>query len=142
MDDKYVPIEEMEMLSTFVEIAEAIWNSVQTWDSLSRETVGKQIIRAADSIGANLVEGDGRYSVSDTVHFFVIARASARETCYWINRSETRSLMSADFAIDLVGKLNEATRQLNGVIKYRSNLKSSGVLKDNSADYQCDLEQT
>ncbi len=43
-------------------IADEIWNIVSDWDEFAKNTVGKQAVRAADSIGANIAEGDGRGS--------------------------------------------------------------------------------
>ncbi|HIK06547.1 MAG TPA: four helix bundle protein [Trichormus sp. M33_DOE_039] len=37
-----------------------IWNIVKKWDNFAKDTVGKPIVRAADSICANLAEGRGR----------------------------------------------------------------------------------
>jgi four helix bundle protein len=76
----HLPIEEMEVFRRYLEIADWVWNLVGEWPPLALDTVGKQILRAVDSVGANLVEGDGRHSQADALHFFVIARASARET--------------------------------------------------------------
>jgi hypothetical protein len=45
--------------------ADGVWNIVVGWDSFARDTVGKQIVRAADSIGANISEGSGRGSLQD-----------------------------------------------------------------------------
>jgi four helix bundle protein len=40
-------------------LADEIWNIVLRWDVFARDTVGKQIVRSADSISANIVEGTG-----------------------------------------------------------------------------------
>jgi len=44
-----------------MEIGEKIWTMVEGWDYLSKRTIGSQLIRAADSIAANISEGFGRY---------------------------------------------------------------------------------
>ena len=41
------------------ELADSIWEIVAHWDNFNRYTVGKQIVEAADSIGANIAEGSG-----------------------------------------------------------------------------------
>jgi len=47
------------------ELADQIWKIVGKWDNFSKDTVGKQMVRSADSIGANLAEGEGRGSYQD-----------------------------------------------------------------------------
>jgi len=51
--------EKLQVYQLSEKIADSIWNIVITWDSLAKDTVGKQIVRSADSIGANIAEGSG-----------------------------------------------------------------------------------
>ncbi|HEX7297012.1 MAG TPA: four helix bundle protein [Pyrinomonadaceae bacterium] len=41
-------------------IADQIWDIALGWNIFARDTVGKQLVKAADSIGANISEGSGR----------------------------------------------------------------------------------
>ena len=56
-------------------LADEIWQIVNTWTPLARDTIGKQIIRSADSIGANIAEGVGRGSYQDNKRFVRILEA-------------------------------------------------------------------
>ena len=47
------------------DLADSIWDVVLGWDRFARDTVGKQIVRAADSVGANIAEGTGRGAYQD-----------------------------------------------------------------------------
>src|SRR4051794_40587169 len=95
---RHMPIEQTAMFQRFVAVADQMWDMVHGWPSLAQRTVGQQLLRSADSVGANLVEGDGRYSDADALHFFTIARASARESRYWIERASHRKLISQEEA--------------------------------------------
>jgi four helix bundle protein len=75
-------------------IADEIWEMVGAWPSLARDTVGKQLVRAADSIGANIAEGCGRWNYQDNRRFVRIARGSLNETRHWLRRAYRRKLLT------------------------------------------------
>jgi len=54
--------EELEVYKLSERLADEIWVAVISWDRFARGTVGKQVVRAADSIGANIATGAGRGS--------------------------------------------------------------------------------
>ena len=124
----HLPIEETPVFEEFASVADDVWHDVREWDSFAQDTVGKQLVRATDSIGANLVEGDGRFGGKESVQFFRIARGSARESRYWLNRAVSRGLMNTGQSEQLLSRLTSATRQLNGLITYRvGHLSASSV---------------
>lgn len=100
------PIEDTQVFNCFVGVAQQGWDLVQPWNHFAKSTIARQLVRALDSIGANLVEGDGRYGTADSIHFFVIARASARESRYWIGVAESRNLIPVEQARSLVAQLD------------------------------------
>ena len=85
-----------------------------TWGSFERWTIGLQLIRAADSIGANIAEASGRWHVADSRRLLFIARGSLYETEHWLLRAEARELLSQG---DLRERLDEIGRALNGLIR-------------------------
>jgi four helix bundle protein len=78
------------------ELADLVWNIVGKWSNFARDTVGKQIVRSADSVGANIAEGIGRGSYQQNRHFIKIARGSLYETRHWLRRAYRRRLLSAE----------------------------------------------
>lgn len=55
------------------ELADEIWTIVIRWDAFAKDTVGRQIVRSADSVGANIAEGTGRHNFQDNRRFVKIA---------------------------------------------------------------------
>lgn len=51
------------------ELSDQIWTIVTLWENFPRDTIGKQLVRAADSIGANIAEGAGRGAYQDNRRF-------------------------------------------------------------------------
>jgi four helix bundle protein len=76
------------------QISDLVWKEVSDWDYLAQQTIGKQLINSADSIGANIAEGTGRGSYADNRRFAKIARGSLFEVKHWIRRASHRNLIS------------------------------------------------
>ena len=90
----FVRFQELTVYQLAEELADTVWEVVQPWQILARDTVGKQLIRAADSIGSNIAEGCGRQSHNDNRRFVRIARGSLCETQHWLPRAFRRKLLS------------------------------------------------
>jgi four helix bundle protein len=56
-----VNLEELDVYQMSMEIGERVWSIVSSWDYFARDTVGKQLVKAADFLAANLSEGFGRF---------------------------------------------------------------------------------
>ena len=106
-------LEELQVYKLSMEIAEKIWTLVIQWDYFTKDTIGKQLVRAADSIAANLSEGFGRYHFKENTNFSYYSRGSLYETKTWLVKAHNRKQIShEDFEIfihqiDIIGvKLN------------------------------------
>jgi len=69
------------------------WAVVLAWPAFARDTIGKQLVKAVDSIGANIAEGIGRYSLIEARRFSLIARGSLYETRHWLRQASQRGLL-------------------------------------------------
>jgi four helix bundle protein len=93
-------------------LADVIWKIVRKWDYFARDTIGKQMVRAADSIGANIAEGTGRGSHKDNCRFVRMARGSLYETRHWLRRAYSRELLTSE----QVDRLKPLTDNLNPLL--------------------------
>jgi four helix bundle protein len=98
-------------------LADGIWDVVRNWDYLAKDTVGKQMIRAADSIGANIAEGTGRGTLQDNRRFIRMARGSLYETQHWLRRAYKRSLLSKRQVASLKPIITELSPKLNAYFR-------------------------
>jgi four helix bundle protein len=92
-DMAFVPFENLRVFQMAETLADDIWELVIKWPPFAKDTVGKQLVRAADSVGANIAEGSGRGSKKDFGRFVRIARGSLNETRYWLKRAVKRKLI-------------------------------------------------
>jgi four helix bundle protein len=120
MDKKNKPItkgfEDLRVYQLSEELADEIWFIVMGWRGLAQDTVGKQLVRAVDSIGANIAEGTGRGSYQDNRRFVKIARGSLYETKHWLRRAFKRKLLTSDQTARLKPMLDELAPKLNAYL--------------------------
>ncbi len=98
-------------------LADQIWSIVVKWNVFARDTVGKQLVKAADSIGANIAEGTGRGSFVDNRRFVRIARGSLNETQHWLRRAYKRQLLNDKEVRNLKPIIDELAPKLNAYLK-------------------------
>jgi four helix bundle protein len=94
-------------------LADAISDVVMSWQRFARNAVGMQLVRAADSIGANISEGTGRQSFNDNRRFVRIARGSLNETKHFLRRAYKRRLLSQATVNTLKPLMDELAPRLN-----------------------------
>jgi four helix bundle protein len=109
-------IEDLEIYTLSEAFADEVWSIVTTWDYFTKDTVGKQLTRSADSISANIAEGFGRYHYKENKNFCYFSRGSLIETKSWIKKSYTRHLITEDQYQTLLSKLVHI--KLNAYIKF------------------------
>jgi four helix bundle protein len=111
-------------------LADGIWGVVLGWDYLAKATVGMQVIRAADSIGANLAEGTGRGAPQDNRRFIRMARGSLYETQHWLRRAYRRALLSKKQIDALKPIIDELSPKLNA---YFRSVNTAAIAHKNKA---------
>lgn len=120
---RYIPLNELEIYQLAMEISKKIWEVVSCWNYFEKDTVGKQFVRSADSIAANISEGYGRYHFGERKLFCYYSRGSLSETLTWLQKVSERDIINQTTHDELFKQLNELHIKLNIYIK---------SIKDNS----------
>jgi four helix bundle protein len=89
-------LEELKVYQLSMDLGDMVWDIVMKWDDFSKDTVGKQLVRAVDSVAANLSEGFGRYHYKEAKHFSYYSRGSLYETKTWLTKSRNRKMISEE----------------------------------------------
>jgi four helix bundle protein len=97
-------------------LADEIWEEVITWKPFARGTVGRELVRSGDSVGANIAEGHGRFHYRDEITFDYYGRGSLKETRFWLRRAFSRRIMSEAKFQRFIGMVDELEPQLNAYI--------------------------
>jgi len=90
-----------------------------------------QVRRSSVSIASNLAEGAERGTPKDSVHFFVMARASAAELLTQIEIGLEAGLLPGS-AQSITGRIEEIMQLINGLIRFRRSRSSAPITHNQS----------
>ena len=113
-------------------LADEIWDVVIRWENLGKDTLGKQLIRAVDSIGANIAEGSGRGTEAELRRYLRISRGSLYETKHWLRRAYRRKLLTEKQVAQLLPTMAELGPKLNAYLRSVGKFKRSSGLDSQS----------
>ena len=131
-------LDELQVYQLSMELGEKIWKIVMKGDYFAKDTIGKQLVRAVDSVAANLSEGYGRYHYKESKNFGYYSRGSLFETKTWIIKAHNSGLTNnVDFGeiikrVDIIGvKINN---YINSIGR-----RSNNQVSENESSYLTDL---
>ncbi|MBU3918384.1 four helix bundle protein [Patescibacteria group bacterium] len=110
-------LEDLAIFKTADEVSDYVWDTTSKWDWFAKKTIGSQIVRSADSVGANIAEGYGRYFFKEYMVFLYYARGSLYETQYWIEKARKRGLIDDEQHRWLKERTDKLPMEINKVIK-------------------------
>jgi len=110
-------LEDLRVYAMAEQLADLCWEVVAEWDAFARSTGGSQLVRAADSVGANIAEGYGRASPADHQRFVRTARGSLYETRHFLRRADKRGLLQKEKKTVLREVVEELLPALNAYLR-------------------------
>lgn len=119
----YLKVTDIKAYKLAFELSNEVWEIIIKWKIFEKDTLGKQFVRAIDSISTNIAEGFGRYHKNDKVRFYIIARGSLLECMDWVEKAKTRNLIDNQQHEIITTTLKNLPKQINSLIKQtRENL--------------------
>lgn len=94
-----------------------IYKATQEFPDVERYGITNQIRRASTSTAANIVEGWGRRSLRDRVHFLNMSHASNDETKYFLSLAKDLNLLKQDMYCEMNDLANEIGAMLYSLIE-------------------------
>jgi four helix bundle protein len=113
----FVRFEDLRVFKLAEKLCDDIWGIATSWEYFGKNTVGLQLVKSADSIGANIAEGAGRGTPKDNKRFVRISRGSLNETKYWLRRASRRNLISKEQDAYFRRIIEYLSPQLNAYLK-------------------------
>jgi four helix bundle protein len=120
----YLSIDKIEAYNKALTFSNLLWDEVIKFDYFDKNSVGIQLVRAADSVSANIAEGFGRYHKKDKIKFYQYAKGSALECYDWLLKCKYRKLLNESQLLDHIETVQNLPKLINYLIKYTNdNLK-------------------
>ncbi len=110
-------LEEFRVYQDAMEMGEKVWKIVTEGAFFTKDTMGKQLVRSADSVAANMSEGLGRYHYKETKNFSHYSRGSHFETKTWLTKANNRKLLNDEKFSDLTEIIDDISVKLNNYIR-------------------------
>jgi len=98
-------IDDLEIYRESMRFGDAVWNEVTPWDYFAKDTVGKQLVRCANSIAATIAESHGRFHSTENKNFCRYARGSLQKFITFLTKAQNRNLISPESATTLINVL-------------------------------------
>lgn len=115
---KYLTLNDIGAYRIAFSISNYIWNIIIDWNYFSKDTIGKQFVRAIDSVSANIAEGFGRYSKKDKVNFYRYSFGSIKESLDWNEKAKKRNLLTMQQYNYILLELSKLPIELHYLIKF------------------------
>lgn len=115
---KYLKLNDIEAYKIAFKLSNYVWDIIIKWDYFTKETVGKQFVRAVDSISANLAEGFGRYGKKDKIKFFRYSFGSLYESLDWNEKAHIRKLLIEEEYSVIFIDLMKLPKSINSLILF------------------------
>lgn len=96
----YLSIDKIEAYKKALTFSNLLWDEVIKFDYFEKNSVSLQLVRAADSVSANIAEGFGRYHKKDKIKFYQYAKGSALECYDWLLKCKHRKLLNESQLLD------------------------------------------
>ncbi len=110
-------LEELKVYNQAMQMGEDVWDIVIHWGYFEKDTIGKQLVKAADSVAANHSEGFGRYHFRESKHFGYYSRGSLYDTKTWLTKAHNRKLISQGQFEDFIKTIEVLGKMLNKYIQ-------------------------
>ncbi len=115
---KYLELKDISAYRIAFDLSNYVWDIVIKWNYFAKDTVGKQLIKAVDSISANIAEGFGRYFKKDKVNFYRYSYGSIAESLDWIEKADKRGLLKEKEYKHVTEELKKLPKEINHLINF------------------------
>ena len=118
MEKKYLKLNDIDAYKIAFDLSNYVWELVVKWDFFAKDAIGKQFVRATDSISDNIAEGFGRYTKKDKVRFYRYNFGSVYEALSQNQKGKVRGLLKEKEYKHIFNELQKLPKEINHLINF------------------------
>lgn len=112
---------DLEVWQSGFGLLQEIYKITRSFPKFEQYALTSQMIRAANSVIANVAEAHGRFYYADKIRVFYIARAEINEVRSHLRVAQSQNYIDKETFSGLDKKYESLTMKLNSLISYFSN---------------------
>ncbi|GEM_PF-4965944 len=111
-------LEKMDIYNLAMDLGEAVWQLVLTWDEFAQDTMSRPYVQNVDAIASNIASGYGRQSPNEKRNYTVFARSAALSTKVWLEKAYRRGLVEEETYQHIKGMNEKMIGKLYGYVNF------------------------
>jgi len=114
---EFIEAKDLKVYQLARQLSKMAWKIYESLSWQDKKIMGDQFIESTDSVGANIIEGYGRYHYLDKIRFYYIARASLNESAiHWLELLLERNKINHEQFVEMIGVAKDLQVKLNNFI--------------------------
>ena len=114
---EFIEAKDLKVYQLARQLSKLAWEIYESLSWQDKKIMGDQFIESTDSVGANIIEGYGRYHYLDKIRFYYIARASLNESAiHWLELLLERNKINHEQFVEMIGVAKDLQVKLNNFI--------------------------
>jgi len=114
---EFIEAKDLKVYQLARQLSKMAWNIYESLSWQDKKIMGDQFIESTDSVGANIIEGYGRYHYLDKIRFYYIARASLNESAiHWLELLLERNKINHEQYKEMIDVAKDVQVKLNNFI--------------------------
>ena len=114
---EFIEAKDLKVYQLARQLSKMAWNIYESLSWQDKKIMGDQFIESTDSVGANIIEGYGRYHYLDKIRFYYIARASLNESAiHWLELLLDRNKINHEQYKEMIDVAKDVQVKLNNFI--------------------------
>lgn len=118
MEKKFLQLNDISAYKIAFHLSNYVWNVIIGCNYFAKDTIGKQAVRAIDSVSANMAEGFARYGKKDKIKFYRYSYGSIKESLDWNQKAKERKLITAEQYQHIFNELQKLPKEINNLINF------------------------